>query len=309
MIITFENNSIESYQEMLQQLNVQTLEVLQLSNGLYKGKTSCFLLPNIRLSIQSKNECTILHKGKFSDDEFVIPLRIEGPLHIINGVCVHINALNLIGPGEYVYTQSYCARTIATIGVSKNHLISYLGEEKVSQLLDGLTLIRDGKIEFCKMKKIKIELYRYIIQIFHQREVFSQQSLIDIEEQLSVMICQLLEINSNKLIPQPCFNHRLVIVQRAINYIDSEPNVNIPIPRILDFSHCSLRSLEYAFNSIIGISPQRYLKIRRMHLIRRELIHRQQCTIKEVVSKYGIVNIGRFSHDFYTLFGQYPKEI
>lgn len=309
MIITFKNNSIESYQEMLKQVKVQTLEVLQLSNGFYKDQTSCLLLPNMRLAIQSKNECTILHKGKFSDDEFVIPLRIEGPLHVVNGICVHIDALNIIGPGEYVYTQSCCARTIATIGISKNHLTSYLGEEKVSQLLDELTLIRNGKIEFCKMKKIKIELYRYIVQLFHQKEEFSLQSVIDIEEKISLMICQLLEINSDRLIPQPCFNHRLVIVQRAINYIDSEPNINIPIPRILDFSHCSLRSLEYAFNSIIGISPQRYLKIRRMHLIRRELIHRQQSTIKEVVSKYGIVNIGRFSHDFYTLFGKYPKEM
>lgn len=308
MIITYENDSIESYQEMLVNVKIKDLEVLQLSNGTHKDNARVMLLPNLRLSLHSKNENVLFHKGIISADEFIITLNTDSLAHIVNGVGVGIDELNITAPNEYVYSKSICAYSAVTIGALKSQLMNYLGEEKVTTLMKTTALIRGGKIDLWKMKTIKKKLNDYILKILQCNKVLSYQATIDVELTIYTMLCELLEINTETSTLQQGVNNRFEIVKRAISYIDAESAINIPIPNIIKFSFCSLRSLEYAFNAILGISPQRYLKIRRMHLIRTELACREKVTIKDIVTKYGIVNTGRFSKDFYTLFGQYPKQ-
>ena len=46
-----------------------------------------------------------------------------------------------------------------------------------------------------------------------------------------------------------------------------------------------------------------------MHLIKKELLHTEDIVMKNIVKKYGVVNVGRFTSDFHTLFGVHPKEL
>ena len=69
----------------------------------------------------------------------------------------------------------------------------------------------------------------------------------------------------------------------------------------------SRRTLEYVFNENIKMSPARYIRTLRLNNIRREIMSREPGTLGDIAAKWGIWHLGRFSRDYYELFGELPS--
>jgi AraC-like DNA-binding protein len=71
----------------------------------------------------------------------------------------------------------------------------------------------------------------------------------------------------------------------------------------------SERTLRVCCQEHLGVSPIRYLWMRRMHLARRALIRADPgvVTVTEVASDYGFGELGRFSVQYRALFGESPS--
>ena len=59
----------------------------------------------------------------------------------------------------------------------------------------------------------------------------------------------------------------------------------------------------------MGLSPHRYLWLRRMHQVRRSLVlaNAAVTTVTEIAMDYGFWELGRFSGAYKTLFGEPPS--
>jgi AraC-like DNA-binding protein len=69
------------------------------------------------------------------------------------------------------------------------------------------------------------------------------------------------------------------------------------------------RTLRVACERHLGIGPIRYLTLRRMHLVRRALLHSDPstATVTQIVTDHGFWELGRFSVAYRTLFGETPS--
>jgi AraC family ethanolamine operon transcriptional activator len=102
---------------------------------------------------------------------------------------------------------------------------------------------------------------------------------------------------------------RLRIVRRAEEYLHSRNHEPVYIPELSAAIGVSQRLLEYAFRDCYGLSPARYLRLRRLHEARRRLQAEGQRVprVIDVAADLGFWDAGRFAGDYRRLFGESPS--
>ncbi len=69
------------------------------------------------------------------------------------------------------------------------------------------------------------------------------------------------------------------------------------------------RTLRNAFQAICGTTPYRYLRQRRMSEARQALLHANAAaTVTSIATQYGFLELGRFSVEYRSAFGECPSE-
>ncbi|MFI8744772.1 helix-turn-helix domain-containing protein [Pseudomonas sp. NPDC077186] len=71
----------------------------------------------------------------------------------------------------------------------------------------------------------------------------------------------------------------------------------------------SERSLRSAFVATLGMAPARYLRLRRLHLLRAALAVAEphQASVMQIARGFGYTDCGRMAADYHALFGEYPS--
>ena len=72
----------------------------------------------------------------------------------------------------------------------------------------------------------------------------------------------------------------------------------------------SERTLRSIFQQVFGIGPNRYLHIRRLHLVRAALALANPDieSVSLVAARFGFTDSGRMAADYHQLFGEYPSQ-
>jgi AraC-like DNA-binding protein len=100
------------------------------------------------------------------------------------------------------------------------------------------------------------------------------------------------------------------VVRMAEDYLRA--NLERPVYReqLCEALGVSLRKLHDAFIGVTGLSPQTYLKLRRLVLVRRALRRGAEwpTLVKSVALAHGFWHLGHFSRDYRLLFGESPSE-
>ena len=106
------------------------------------------------------------------------------------------------------------------------------------------------------------------------------------------------------------FSRRRRVVRAVEGYLEAH---ECEVPSLADLcamTGASERTLEYAFREQIGVSPHRYLRLRRLNRAREELCAGEPASIRvtDVAMRWGFWHLGRFAADYQQLFGERPSE-
>ena len=103
--------------------------------------------------------------------------------------------------------------------------------------------------------------------------------------------------------------NRIKYISSARDFIDANLKAPLTLERLSQKIGVSQRTLRYAFNDVLGINPLQFIKIRRLHAVRAELLSLldPNTTVTEVALRYGFSHLGYFSRDYRVLFGELPS--
>ena len=107
----------------------------------------------------------------------------------------------------------------------------------------------------------------------------------------------------------PVPSRRRAAVRRVEEYLDASPGEVPSIPTLCTVARVSERTLEYAFREHLGTTPVRFLKVRRLNRVRRELLAAEPgASVTAVALRAGVYDLGRFAGEYRQLFGELPSE-
>lgn len=99
------------------------------------------------------------------------------------------------------------------------------------------------------------------------------------------------------------------VVRRAESYLEGRDEHSVRMEDMCQAAGTSLSRLERAFRETFGVSPRRYLTLRRLAAVRRELLSQApNASITDVATRWGFFHLGRFSQDYKALFAELPSQ-
>ena len=103
---------------------------------------------------------------------------------------------------------------------------------------------------------------------------------------------------------------RIEIVKAAQLWLHDHPQQPITLAELCRQAHASRRSLIQGFRDHLGMGPMAYLKLHRLHGVRRLLLagDHDQVRIGAIAAEWGFLNAGHFARDYRLLFGERPRD-
>ena len=107
--------------------------------------------------------------------------------------------------------------------------------------------------------------------------------------------------------PPPMRHHGF---ERAVEHIRHTDLSVLSTPDLASAAGVSRRTLEYAFQEQLGLSPGSFIRLLRLHGLRRELLARQlgESTITDVAYHLGFTQLGRLAREYHLTFGERPSD-
>ena len=97
-------------------------------------------------------------------------------------------------------------------------------------------------------------------------------------------------------------------VRRAEEFMRSKAQKPLTVEDIASAAGCSTRALQAAFRCFRGISPMAALRRIRLELAHQDIMRSNgSCSVSEIATRYGFSNPGRFSNQYWRVFGEYPS--
>jgi AraC family ethanolamine operon transcriptional activator len=97
---------------------------------------------------------------------------------------------------------------------------------------------------------------------------------------------------------------------RALEFLREADRASVTIPELSEVAGVSTRTLEHAFREAFDLSPLGFLRLRRFHAARCELLvaDSHRTTVTEIAYKAGFYHLARFAVNYRRLFGEPPSE-
>ena len=130
--------------------------------------------------------------------------------------------------------------------------------------------------------------------------------------QQDIVMMALLEVLKSET-PQPAktqsYYHRKKVVDYARLFLDQHLDDPVTVTQLCEVTNVSRRTLQYSFESILGVSPIQYLRISRLNGVRRSLVQaKSDQSVSDIAAQWGFWHLSQFAKDYKQLFGETPSK-
>lgn len=299
----FECGDINGFIGNLKDLDVKATQV---SKGNFFCKRHRLSLPFLEIHYWQV-KTSILYHGRLAHDSFLVSFPVNREFQKIDGKFFGKNSILALLPDENLIVLH--PEEVVSLDFVINPLlfIHYFKWDNIDTLYNLIGSLRKT-VELTTEKKLQSKkLIDITLNLIHNTDQLSYQSILDMRDLILINLFKFLD-HSIEEVKISSSNHRIKIVNRALDSIHNNPHTNLTTLDLASKCFCSLRTLEYAFKTILDITPKEYLIKRRLNLIRQEIQTYRKKPINRIAMDYGVVNAGRFSRDYFQFFGEYPSE-
>ncbi|MFH7242813.1 MAG: helix-turn-helix domain-containing protein [Spirulina sp.] len=155
-------------------------------------------------------------------------------------------------------------------------------------------------------------LKAYLHQLFQAKTVttwhHAPHAATLIEQDLMPLLIDALPSPCRANTPRPY--RRATLVATAKAYIMDHLDQPLTLAQLCQAVCASQRSLQYGFQDMLGMGPMAFVKVQRLHGIRRALLHTDPKpeTVAQIAHQWGFLSLGHFSKDYKQLFGESPSQ-
>ncbi|MCX5955142.1 MAG: helix-turn-helix domain-containing protein [Cyanobacteria bacterium] len=291
------------------------LQLLQLDGGHLGGGVVAIRIGPLRLLRFRMDRC--IHSwgpkplGELTISLDLEPSRVRPPMRT-HGSCLPESCLFGVDSGREVHLTLPKEVVLGLVVIPHDTLVNWADQLGCG----GFDLQQACRRNVLPVDPLRCEgLRAYLRQIFAlvasdpgRLEQLSSQRLI-LEDLLPLLLEALIHgaDQAGRLLRPPA---RIEIVKAAQQWLHDHPQQPITLTDLCQQAHASRRSLIQGFHDHLGMGPMAYVKLQRLHSVRRLLLRADsdQVRIGSIAAEWGFLNAGHFARDYRLLFGELPRD-
>jgi AraC-like DNA-binding protein len=302
---TFTFTDVESYQAAIR---AATIELFPTEKGDFKAELTRIDLN--RLWMQRGNESLpVISHGMLTADRAVIEFlaRQDQPAYQLNGMEVSPGDI-VLDDGRHLHRRCFAPRHWASMSLVPADLAA-AGRALTGQELNVplvTRIIRPAPKLMARLLSLHEEADRLARTA---PEKLSHPEVARSLEQALIYAMVRCWAEGTSVEPSLRVRNHSAAMGRFEDFLTANHHHPAYLAEICAATGVSERTLRVCCQENLGVSPVRYLWLRRMHLARRALIRAdpEAVTVTEVASDYGFGELGRFSVQYRALFGESPS--
>ena len=307
-VLAFEADDPNQIEALFQDADIR---IIPLEGGAFRAKMKTATIGTLQLhhvSVTSK----ILTEGTTADcsTSLIFPSNSGGPL-TFQGMTLAADEIMLHGP-----KAQHCA-VGAACEISVIVLPTNLLEMELSACINCSPFDFHAQSYRIRMNTDFVLAFRKLIldalQIFKSTSFSESMDRVGNEFECSLLavLCSGLTLSCVSSNPEIKQNIPAIqIIRKAREFFEHSGDRPVYLGELCRVTQAGARTLQIAFSEVLGVSPMRYLKLRRLHRVRCQLLSssHSEINVKMAALQAGFWDLSRFAIDYKSVFNELPSQ-
>lgn len=296
-------SSVEQLEELPRELG-WSLEYRQLEPGIF-ASTLTDIEGDAWFLIEELSNCAVEIVAQAPADMFVLAL-VDGDPAVVNGQFMNSDSVLIQSPDSALRAIRPARTSVMQVGVEAGHF-----EDIVRTAASELSIARGDVSLFATARGRLAGVRRALAEMLlaPPGQKTAQQELL---ENILADATGLVGAEGARPVSRSLHGSTAErSLRKAREYIEAHLDDSIRVTGICRYAGTTLRTLERIFAKEVGMSPQQYVKVRRLNAVRRQLLTTERdetpC-IRRIAKNHGFTHAGRFAGDYRRHFGESPRE-